>query len=64
LAALWKRGVAGSKSPAIDCGAGEKKTVKLLTQDGRLVEADLSRTRVVKKVTDGELRNWIKRQKP
>jgi hypothetical protein len=38
------------------------KTVKMLTQDGRLVEIDealLTASR--KKVTDSELQNWIKK---
>ena len=40
----------------------KKKTVKMLTQDGRLVEIDetlLTASR--KKVTDLELQNWIKK---
>jgi hypothetical protein len=40
----------------------KKKTIKMLTQDGRLVEVDealLTASR--KKVTDIELQNWIKK---
>ncbi|TWI98017.1 hypothetical protein JN11_03095 [Mucilaginibacter frigoritolerans] len=40
----------------------KNKTVKMLTQDGRLVEIDetlLTASR--KKVTDAELQNWIKK---
>jgi len=40
----------------------KKKTIKMLTQDGQLVEVDealLTASR--KKVTDVELQNWIKK---
>ncbi len=40
----------------------KKKTIKMLTQDGQLVEVDealLTASR--KKVTDNELLNWIKK---
>ena len=50
------------KSMVTDASEGKKKTIKMLTQDGRLVEIDealLTANR--KKVTDIELQNWIKR---
>ncbi|MCR8558538.1 hypothetical protein KXD93_12855 [Mucilaginibacter sp. BJC16-A38] len=43
--------------PEVKCG-----TVRMLTQDGRLVEIDASLlTANRKKVTDNELKNWIKK---
>ena len=42
----------------------EKKpvTVKMLTQDGRLVEVDLSKlSRKGKKIKDTEIHKWVKR---
>lgn len=56
----------GAKRPtAINCvPAGKSNTVKLLAQDGRLVEVDLSRSTVLKKkISSEELRTWVK-QKP
>jgi hypothetical protein len=47
----------------ISCGpASEKKMVKMLTQDGRLVEIDESLiTAKRKKISTGELQNWVKK---
>jgi hypothetical protein len=49
------------RKDAIAC-APEKKTIKLLTQDGRLVEVEVSKTNTTKqKITDTGLKNWIKK---
>ena len=42
----------------------KKKTIKMLTQDGKLVEIneDLLPSKR-KKITNGELQNWIKHEK-
>jgi len=51
------------KKNIMACGPEEKvkKTVKMLTQDGKLVEVDASLLAVhKKKITDTELQNWIK----
>jgi len=46
---------------AIDCGAGEtSKTVRMLTRDGTLVDVDPAQARTVKKISDEELREWIR----
>jgi hypothetical protein len=38
------------------------ETVKMLTQDGKLVEVDIAAlTATRKKITNGELQNWIKK---
>ena len=40
----------------------EKTTVKMLTQDGKLVEVDIaSLPAKKKKISDKELQNWIKK---
>ena len=38
------------------------KTVKMLTQEGKLVEVDIAAIpETKKKITNGELQNWIKK---
>ena len=46
--------IPGSDSP-------KKETVKMLTQDGRLVEVEISKTKEVKKekINDEQLKNWV-----
>lgn len=40
----------------------KNETVKMLTQDGKLVEVDMAAlTAKKKKITDKELQNWIKK---
>lgn len=42
--------------------AKQKETVKMLTQEGKLVEVDIaSLSADKKKITDIELQNWIKK---
>ncbi|WP_295674131.1 hypothetical protein [uncultured Mucilaginibacter sp.] len=42
--------------------ANKKQTVKMLTQDGRLVEVDVSKiSGKMKKVTNTEMQHWIKK---
>ena len=45
----------------IACGpSNPKETMKLLSQDGQLVEVDVSRIKSLqKKISDQELQNWI-----
>ncbi len=50
----------GSKKTLLKKDRSELKTVKMLTQDGRLVEIDKNRlTSSGKKITDEELQRWI-----
>ncbi|MHB8207902.1 hypothetical protein [Mucilaginibacter sp.] len=51
------------KKNATSIGKGTAaKTIKMLTEDGKLVEIDASLiTTNAKKVTDAELKNWIKK---
>jgi tellurite resistance protein len=51
--AAFKFIASSSKKPA---------TVKMLTQDGKLVEVDIAALSATKKkITNGELQNWIKK---
>jgi len=57
-------GISGfrKKQPGANSSANKNKTVKMLTQDGRLVEVDMARiTGNVKKVSNTELQQWIKK---
>lgn len=52
-----------AKKKAVAPCAPEKltKTVRMLTQDGQLVEVEVSKlSNVKKKVTNQELQNWVK----
>ena len=42
----------------------KKKTVKMLTQDGRLVEVDAEKltTSRRKQITDGQLKTWVNKK--
>ncbi len=62
---LFKSGLFSKKKPVISCAppAGQKETMKVLSQDGRLVEVDVSNiTRIKGKISDEELQGWIKKQ--
>ena len=52
-----------SKPTAISCSPGHAvKMIKMLTQDGKLVEIDAElRTASKEKITDKELQNWIQK---
>jgi hypothetical protein len=59
--ALLARSPFPGKRNIISCAPEKKKMVKMLTQDGVLVEVDASLLPAKgKKVTDKELKNWIK----
>ena len=67
LAALAGRALPG-KRKALSCSPeAKKKTVRMLTQDGKLVEIDASllppglASAGGKKITKDELQNWIKK---
>ena len=64
FALLKKWGIDRRVPSRIDCGPGnsdkEGETVRMLGQDGRLVEVDASKIRILqKKITNEELQNWI-----
>ena len=52
-----------AKKLIVSCGpVSEKKTVKMLTQDGKLVEIDESMIKGQgKKITDVGLQSWVKK---
>ncbi len=53
-----------AKNEAISCGTVTAKTTKMLTQDGQLVEVDISRISNKKKsrVTTSQLKTWINKK--
>jgi hypothetical protein len=61
---LWKAtGFFFKKKQVIACAPPEeKKTMKVLSQDGKLVEVDISKIKILKgKISDQELQDWIKK---
>jgi hypothetical protein len=61
---LFKSGLFSKKNSAIACAppAEKKKTMKVLSRDGQLVEVDVSKIKQIKeKISDQELQNWIKK---
>lgn len=57
-------GFFNKKKNIISCAppADDKKTMKFLTQDGQLVEVDLSKINGLKeKASNKELQDWVKR---
>lgn len=50
-----------SKNDIIECGPPETRTLKMLTQDGVLVEVDASKIYAGKKskITEEELKTWV-----
>ena len=61
---LWKAtGFFFKKKQVIACAPpDEKKTMKMLSQDGKLVEVDISKIKIRKgKISDKELQDWIKK---
>ena len=65
---LWSAAALSSVSVLRFCKAPKSKekteTVKMLTQDGKLVEVNISAIpSKKKKITNRELQNWIKKDK-
>ena len=61
---LWKAtGLFSKKKQVIACAPPEeKKTMKVLSQDGRLAEVDISKIKILKgKISDQDLKDWIKK---
>jgi hypothetical protein len=62
---LFKSGLFSKKKPVISCAppSEKKETMKVLSQDGRLVEVDISKiNRIKEKISDEELKNWIRKK--
>jgi hypothetical protein len=61
---LFRSGLFSKKNPVISCAPPpeKKETMKVLSQDGRLVEVDVSKINRLKgKISDEELKNWIRK---
>ena len=64
LFSLFKSGLFPKKNPVISCAPppDKKETIRVLSQDGKLVEVDVSKIKRLKeKISDEELRNWIRK---
>ena len=64
LLSLFKSGIFSKKNPVISCAPtpDKKETMKVLSQDGQLVEVEISKIKRVKeKISDEELQNWIRK---
>ena len=63
LFSFFKWGQFSRKRKAIDCAPPDnKQTARLLSQDGQLVEVDLSKIKMLKKkISDQELQKWIRK---
>ena len=55
-------GIFRNKKKIIACiPPEEKKTMKVLSQDGKLLEVDISKSKSLGKISDQQLRDWIKK---
>jgi maltodextrin utilization protein YvdJ len=64
LLSIFKFGLLGKSKNVISCAPppDEKKTMKVLTQDGQLVEVDISKIATrASKVSNKELQEWVKK---
>jgi hypothetical protein len=64
LFSFFKSGLFTKKKPVIDCPppSEKKETMKVLSQDGQLVEVDISKIkRTNQKISNEELQHWIKK---
>jgi hypothetical protein len=64
LVSIFKSGLFPKKNPVISCTPPpeKKETIRVLSQDGQLVEVDVSKIKRLKeKISDEELKNWIKK---
>jgi hypothetical protein len=64
LFSFFKSGLFSKKTPDISCAPppDKKETIRVLSQDGRLVEVDISKIKRLKeKISDEELKHWIKK---
>ncbi|HEY4966108.1 MAG TPA: hypothetical protein VII28_06900 [Puia sp.] len=63
LFSIWRTGVFNKKKTVISCAPPvQKETMKLLSQDGRLVEVDIAQIKsTLGKISDQDLQGWIKK---
>jgi hypothetical protein len=65
LLSVWKLGLFPKRNPVISCAPPpeKKETMKVLSQNGQLVEVYVSKIKLIKgKISDQELLDWIKKQ--
>ena len=66
LLSFFKSGLFPKKKAVISClppPTGKMETMKVLSQDGQLVEVDISKINRIKgKISDAELQGWIKKK--
>jgi hypothetical protein len=64
LFSFFKSGLFRKNKPVISCAppTAKNETIKVLSQDGRLVEVDVSKIKRLKeKISDEELKSWIRK---
>jgi hypothetical protein len=64
LLSIFKFRLFPKRNPVVSCAPPpeKNKTVKFLSQDGRLVEVDVSGIKQTQgKISDEELKNWIRK---
>lgn len=61
---IWRTGLFDKKKTVIACAPPlQKETMKLLSQDGKLVEVEISQINSRQgKISDQDLQGWIKKQ--
>jgi hypothetical protein len=61
---ILKFGLLAKKKDVISCAPDTKnQTMKMLTQDGRLVEVDMSKIKGTKeKISNKQLQDWVKKE--
>jgi hypothetical protein len=64
LFSFWRTGIFNKKKPVISCAPPvQKETMKLLSQDGKLVEVEISQISSKQgKISNQDLQGWIKKQ--
>jgi hypothetical protein len=64
LFSFWRTGLFTKKKEIISCAPPvQKETIKLLSQDGKLVEVEISQIKSRQgKISDQDLQGWIKKQ--
>lgn len=58
---FFRQGFAIERSDIISCAPPSARTIKMLTQEGKLVEVDASLVKQGKKtmITEDQLKNWV-----
>jgi hypothetical protein len=64
LFSIWKSGLFTKKKQIISCTPPvQRETMKLLSQDGKLMEVEISQIKSRQgKISDQDLQGWVKKQ--